>query len=48
MYVVRRFDVCDLVWKYMNSFNNFSDAREARERWERTLGGNYKIEYEEG
>jgi len=47
MYIVKKFDACDLRWNYMNSYKTFSEAREARENLEKRYGGNYKIEFKE-
>ena len=43
MYIVKRFDLVDFCWKYMNSYNSFSEAREAREMMENTYPGKYEI-----
>ncbi len=43
MYIVKRFDLVDFCWKYMNSYNSFSEAREAREMLEKRYPGKYKI-----
>ena len=43
MYTVKKFDLVDFEWKYMNSYNTYSEAHEALVEMERRYPGNYKV-----
>lgn len=43
MYIVKKFDLVDFEWKYMNSYNTYSEAHKALVEMEKRYTGNYKI-----
>jgi len=47
MYIVKRFNVCDLTWNYMNSFKTYTEAVEEMEWMKERFKGQYKIEIKE-
>jgi hypothetical protein len=47
MYIVKRLDICNNTWNYMNSFKTYSEAVEEMEWMKERFKGHYKIEPKE-
>ena len=43
MYTVKRFNILTFEWDYMNMYNSYSEAQEAREWMEKRYGGTFEI-----